>query len=770
MYRLLFLALLAICMIFGGCSSSGNKDKSLPDKVSYNFHVRPILSDKCFACHGPDANKREANLRLDVESAAFAPLKETKGAFAIVKGKPDQSELFRRIISTDPDYQMPTPAAHVGMLNEHEVALIKKWIEQGAKYEKHWAFTPPQKSALPKVDDKEWCKNPIDYFILDKLEQEGLKPNEEADKERLLKRASFDLTGLPPSIEMMDKFLADKSSDAYEKMVDQLMKLPSYGEKMAIHWLDLSRYADSYGYQDDNIRTQWPYRDWLIHAYNDNLPYDKFISWQLAGDLLPDASKEQKLATAFLRNHKYTEEGGVVPEEYRVEYNIDKTKTFSKGVLGLTVECAQCHDHKFDPFSQKDYYSLYAFFNNSKEPGYEGDVGTSQPAKTPFMKLTDKDISTMMSFINKKDTGTMTVSIMEDNDTLRKTYILDRGVYDKPTKVQVSPAAIPAVMKYDSAKYPRNRLGLAQWTINKNNPLTARVYVNQLWQNFYGKGLVKTTGDFGMQGELPSHPELLDWIAVDFMENGWDVKRLVKMFVTSAAYRQSAKVTQEKLNSDPENLLLARGPRNRFSAEVIRDMVLTSSGLLNPEIGGPSVKPYQPKGLWESATSGRGVLNVYRQDHDKDLYRRGMYTFIKLTVPPPSMIIFDASNRDQCEVKRTNTNTPLQALVMMNDPTVLEASRVLAQNLLKENIKPEERITKAFRLIICRTPKPEEEKILNAYYANQLTQFKNKMLDASKTVHAGEFPHVEGQDMNEKAALMKTVSTIYNLEEAITRS
>lgn len=770
MLRLLLLTSFAICVMCAGCFLFEKKDKSVPAKISYNFHVRPILSDKCFACHGPDANKREANLRLDIESAAFAPLKETKGEYAIVKGNPEKSELYRRIISTAPDYQMPTPAAHVGLLNEHEVAIIKKWIEQGAKYERHWAFTPPQKSLLPKVDNKDWCENPIDYFILHKLEEEGLKPNEEADKERLLKRAAFDLTGLPPSIEMMDKFLADKSPDAYEKIVDQLMALPSYGEKMSIHWLDLSRYADSYGYQDDNIRTQWPYRDWVIHAFNSNLSYDKFLTWQLAGDLLPGSTKEQKLATAFLRNHKFTEEGGVVPEEYRVEYNIDKTKTYGKGILGLTVECAQCHDHKFDPFSQKDYYSLYAFFNNSKEPGYEGDVSTSQPAKTPFMKLTDLDISNMMSFINKKDTGTMTVSVMEDNDTLRHTYILDRGVYDKPTKNEVFPAALPAVMKFDSTKYPKNRLGLAQWTVSRNNPLTARVYVNQLWQLFFGKGLVKTTGDFGMQGELPSHPELLDWLAVDFMENKWDVKRLVKMYVTSATYKQSAKVSKEKLQADPENILLARGPRTRFSAEVIRDMVLSSSGLLNPEIGGPSVKPYQPKGLWESATSGRGVLNTYRQDHGKELYRRGLYTFIKLTVPPPSMIIFDASNRDQCEVKRTNTNTPLQALVMMNDPTVLEASRVLAQHLLKENISPGQRITKAFRLIVCRAPKAAEQKILDTYFANQLTQFRNKTLDAQKTLKVGEYPGDDGQDVNEKAALMKTIGAIYNLEEAITKS
>lgn len=770
MISLRLLVSACICVMFAHCSFFSKKEKGLPDVVSYNFHIRPILSDKCFACHGPDANKREAELRLDMESAALAPLKETKGAYAIVRGKPELSEVYRRIISEDPDYQMPTPAAHVGVLNAHEIALVKKWIEQGAHYEKHWAFTPPRKAKIPEPPGKEWCKTPIDNFILDKIKSAGLEPNEVADKERLLKRASFDLTGLPPSTELMEEFMADNSPGAYEKIVDRLLSQPAYGEKMSIHWLDLSRYADSYGYQDDNIRTQWPYRDWLIHAFNTNMPYDKFITWQLAGDLLPGAGKEQKLATAFLRNHKFTEEGGVVPEEYRVEYTIDKTKTYGKGILGLTVECAQCHDHKFDPFSQKDYFSLYAFFNNLKEPGYEGDVSTSQPAKTPFMKLTKEEVSNMMSFINKKDTAAMTVSVMEDNDTLRKTFILDRGVYDKPTNQQVFANGLPAVMNFDSTKYPRNRLGLAKWTVDKNNPLTSRVFINQLWQSFFGKGLVKTTGDFGMQGELPSHPELLDWLAVDFMENNWDIKRVIKMIVTSSTYTQSAKFTKEKLAVDPDNIFLSRAPRTRFAAEIIRDMVLSSSGLLNKEIGGPSVKPYQPKDLWENATSGRGVLNVYRQDHGNDLYRRGMYTFIKLTVPPPSMIIFDASNRDQCEVKRTNTNTPLQALVMLNDPTVLEASRVFAQQLLKEKSTYEEKINKAFRTIICRIPKPEEQKILDTYYKNQLIQFRNKTLDASKTLQSGEYPQSEELDINERAAMMKTVSAIYNLEEAITRT
>lgn len=742
---------------------------SMPDSVSYNFHIRPILSDKCFVCHGPDGNKRKAELRLDIAENAYAALKETKGAFAVVPFKPNESELFKRVSSADTSYMMPPPESHLGALTPYEIGLIEKWIAQGARYEKHWAFTAPKKTALPKVKDADWVNNEIDYFILSKLEQSGLKPNEEADKERLLKRVSFDLTGLPPTLEMMDAFVADKSEKAYETIVDKLIASQQYGEHMAVHWLDVARYADSYGYQDDNIRTQWPWRDWVIHAFNENLSYDKFITWQIAGDMLPNATKEEILATGFLRNHKYTEEGGVVPEEYRIEYLLDKTKTFGKGVLGITIECAQCHDHKYDPFSQKDYYSMLAFFNNTKEVGYEGDVSISKPAKNPLITLHDTDIIKTLKFINKKDTGNLTVSVMGELDTIRKTYVLDRGQYGSPT-VEVKPNAIPAVLNFDTTKYPRNRLGLAAWTIDKNNPLTARVFVNQLWQEIFGKGLVKTSGDFGMQGELPSHPELLDWMAVDFMEHGWDIKRLVKQMLMSATYRQSATASKEQLEKDPENKYYGRGPRNRLPAESIRDMILASSNLLNKTIGGPSVKPYQPKGLWEAATSGRGVLATYKQDHKEDLYRRGMYTFIKLTVPPPSMIMFDASNRDQCEVKRSKTNTPLQALIMLNDPTMLEASRVLAQNLVQQPSPTKDKITTAFRLIVCRRPSEKENSILNEYYTEQLTEFQQKKLSADTTLRVGEYPLNDKADKTQSAALMKVIQMIYNLEESITKT
>ena len=770
----LIISIVALIAAFCGwyaCNTEGGN--AIPDKVSYNFHVRPILSDKCFACHGPDKNKRKADFRLDIEEFAFKPLKETKGAFAIVRGKPEESELYKRIISKDPNYQMPSSESHLGLLSETEIKILERWIKQGAQYEKHWAFIKPEKTPLPKVKDKNCVKNEIDYFTQAKMTEHGLSPNEEADKAFLLKRAALDITGLLPSLALIDEFQADNSPDAYEKALDKLLATPQYGEKMAVHWLDLARYADSYGYQDDNIRTQWAWRDWVIHAFNDNTPYDKFITWQLAGDMLPDSNKEHILATAFLRNHKYTEEGGIIPEEYRIEYTLDKTKTFSKGILGLTAECAQCHDHKYDPISQKEYYQLFAFFNNSKEKGFEGDVSQSKPAKNPKLTLTEKEIKSIMTFINKRDTGSLTVSVMGElngkRDTPRMTYILKRGAYDQHGD-SVKASALSAVMPFDTLKLPRNRLGLAAWTVDKNNPLTARVFVNQMWQEFFGVGLVKSTGDFGMQGNLPTHPELLDWLAVDFMEYNWDIKRLVKQILTSATYRQSAKVTDNHLAIDPENVYLSRYSRMRVKAEFVRDIVLGSSGLLVKDIGGPSVKPYQPKGLWERATSGRGVLAKYEVGEGNELYRRGMYTFIKLTVPPPSMIIFDASNRDQCEVKRSRTSTPLQALIMLNDPSVLEASRTFAQQLLTEQTGIEDKINKAFRTIICRKASNKEQNILTEYYNEQLALFKNKKLDAEKTLKIGASPLNKQVDADMSAALMKVVSTIYNMDEAITKT
>jgi hypothetical protein len=764
-YFLVFIISISLLLQCNNRNRSGAE--ALPDEVSYNFDIRPILSDKCYACHGPDANKRKADLRLDKPESAFAALKEHPASHALVAGKPELSELFLRVSSKDTESLMPPIASNLPALTEHEVGLIKKWIEQGAKYEKHWAFTVPKKMALPVVSNKNWPRNEIDYFILQKLDQKGMKPNEEADKERLLKRISLDLTGLPPSLKMMDDFLADNSKDAYEKMVDQLMQQPTYGEKMAIHWLDIARYADSHGYQDDGYRTQWPWRDWVIHAFNENMHYNDFVTWQLAGDLLPNATKEQLLATGFNRNHKITEEGGVIPEEYRTMYVTDRTDLFGKGLLGITLECAHCHDHKYDPFSQKEYYQVFAFFNNIKEKGIESVIGGPETyAKKPMLEISDDEAKNVLKFINKTDTNCLIVSIMGDQDTIRKTHILKRGNYDAPGD-EVQPSTPESILPFN-ANYPKNRLGLSEWLFDKKNPLTARVYVNILWQEFFGRGIVKTSFDFGMQGQLPSHPALLDWLAVDFMEHDWDIKRLVKQMVTSATYKQSAVVTPEKLEKDPENVYLARGPRYRIAAESVRDVVLSSSGLLNRTIGGPSVKPYQPPGLWEGATSGRGLLSIYVQDHGDKLYRRGMYTLIKRTVPPPTMVIFDASNRDVCEVRRLKTNTPLQALIMMNDPTVLEASRVLAASLLEEKAGEKDMLTKAFRLIVCRKPEEKELDVLIKYYDRQKEIMNDQT--AKKTLAVGEYPVDSKVDQKNMAALMRVISAIYNLEEAITKT
>lgn len=765
------LTLLVIIVVLAsqcGLKTNPSQQSAIPDIVSYNFHIRPLLSDKCFACHGPDAKKRAAGLRLDLPEAAFAPLKETPGKFALVAGHPELSELLNRITSSDTAYQMPPPETHLGALNVFEIALFKKWILQGAKYEKHWAFTPPVKAELPAVKHTSWPKLPLDYFVLAAMEQKGLSPNEPADAYRLLKRIAIDITGLPPSDDLTAFFLNDPEKN-YEKTIDALLASPHFGEKMALHWCDVGRYADSYGYQDDNIRTQWPWRDWVIYAFNKNLPYNTFLQWQIAGDMLPNATKEQILATAFFRNHKYTEEGGVVPEEYRIEYLLDKVKTYSKGLLALTVECAQCHDHKYDPFSQKDYYQLLAFFNSTKEVGFEGDVSVSKPAKTPILSISNTEKRSFLDFLNKRDTGMLTISVMGEADTVRKTYLLNRGAYDQPG-AEVRPAALPAILTFDTTKFPRNRLGLALWTIDNRNPVTARVWVNRVWQEIFGKGLVKTTGDFGMQGVLPSHPELLDWLAVDFMEHGWDTKRLIKLLLMSATYRQSAKTTQQHLAIDPENIYWSRSPRIRLKAELIRDWVLATSGLLQPTIGGPSVKPYQPKGLWESATSGRGVLATYKQDKGENLYRRGLYTFIKLTVPPPSMVMFDASNRDQCEVQRLPTNTPLQALVMMNDPVVLEAARVMAQNSMAKNFEYGRQIKTAFVKIVGRQPSKSEGELLNNYYKEQLNAFENGKLSAEKTLQVGEYPQSNKVSPIATAALMKVLLMVFNLDEVITKN
>ena len=765
--RILLVFAIAVMGIFvySRCSDTQAQETAMPDVIDYNYHIRPILSDRCFKCHGPDANKRKANLRLDTPEGAYAAFKDNPSMHAIVPGHPESSDAFQRLITKDTSLRMPTMNSHL-TVSSHEIDLIEKWIKQGAVYKPHWAFIKPTKSELPDADE-DWVRNPIDYFVYAKMAEKSLKPSAEASKEQLLKRVCLDLTGLPPTLEMQDRFLKDDSPQAYEKMVNELLGSKHYGEKMSIQWLELARYADSHGYQDDGLRTMWPWRDWVIHAFNSNYSYAKFVTWQLAGDLLPKPSKEMLLATGFNRNHKITQEGGVIDEEYRVEYVNDRTNTFSKSFLALTFECARCHDHKYDPISQKDYYSTYAFFNQVPEKGLFGTIDASF-ADPPNMSISTKDVQSILKFIHKKDTASVDVMVMADSSKHRPTYVLSRGNYDMPGP-EVGFGLPKSILPFTPAKYSQNRLGLARWVLDPQNPLTSRVFVNRMWAQFFGRGIVKTVGDFGMQGELPTHPELLDWLAVDFQTHGWNIKRLVKQVVMSATYRQASTVTSESQQVDPENIYLSRMSRIRIPAEQIRDQVLASAGILNKEIGGPSVKTYQPKGLWEVATSGRGSLMNYIQDHNQDLYRRGMYVFIKRTVPPPTMLIFDASNRDQCEVQRGRTNTPLQALVMMNDPHVLESSRVLASQFSHEKGSIDEKLTRAFRRIVCRAPKDKELAMLKKYFEAEQNSCTQNPKKVQKLMKIGEYKQDKAAVTGSTAAMMLTIQLIFNLEEAIMR-
>lgn len=765
------ILILISSILWLACSENADKKTvaSRKGKIDFNYDVKPILSDKCFACHGPDIKKRQAEFHLDTEEGAFKALKSDAHHFAIVKGKPDESMLVKRIFSEDPLFQMPPPESNL-VLTDHEKQVLRKWIEQGAEYKKHWAFIPPVMPDVPEADS-DWPSNDIDKFILAKLEEKGLKHSPEADKERLLRRVSFDLTGLPPTLEQVDAFLQDESPQAYDKMVDQLLASKGYGERWANYWLDVSRYGDSHGYQDDLPRVMWPWRDWVIHAFNVNLPYDQFVTWQLAGDLLPQATREQILATGFNRNHKITQEGGAIPEEYRTEYVVDRTNTFGKAFLGISVECSRCHDHKYDPVSQKEFYSMYSFFNQANEKGL---INYGELPK-PRIEITKSDVDGILNFINKKAIGpkdTIKVMVMSD-DRPRKTFVLDRGVYDAPTNVEVRFGAPTAIMPYDTNRYGSNRLGLSKWLFAAENPLTARVIVNRLWQEIFGKGIVTTSDDFGNQGALPSHPELLDYLAVQFRENKWDIKYMLKLMVTSSTYKQSSASNEKMRKIDPDNTYLARSSRYRLNSEMIRDNVLASSGLLHDELGGPSVKPYQPEGLWEAIAvgiKGRGE-SEYIADKGEKLYRRSLYTYWRKTIPPPSMLIFDSPMKEFCEVRRVRTSTPLQALNMLNDPQTLEASRVLGSTLIADqSLSLEQKIALAFRKITTRHPEDKEVKILLQGYEDEYDRYRANPAEAKKFLHVGGYPQNDKLDTVECAAMMHVVSMIYNLDESISKS
>ncbi|MET2985080.1 PSD1 and planctomycete cytochrome C domain-containing protein [Aureibaculum conchae] len=742
-------------------SSYATAEMKVPETVDYIFDVKPILSDRCYLCHGPDEGTREAGLRLDLKETAYAAIGKDLDKHAIIPGDTINSQMVFRINNPDEEKRMPPLNSNLS-LSDYERKVLTKWIQQGAVWKDHWAFVAPVKADIPQVKNSELVANEIDNFILKTLEQKGFELSEKATKEKLIRRVSFDLTGLPPSIEELDNFLNDDSPDAYEKVVDRLLASEAYGERMAANWLDIARYADTHGYQDDLERVMWPWRDWVISAFNRNLPYDDFIKWQLAGDLLPDATLEQVLATGFNRNHKITQEGGVIDEEYRVEYVLDRANTTSKALLGLTMECAQCHDHKYDPISQREYFSFYGFFNQVDEKGLIGYDEIPEPNIT----ITPKEIKEALSFVNMPDSiKEAKPMVMRDNKAERKTHILNRGAYDAPTE-EVQLGAPEMVAPFEG-KYPRNRLGLAEWLFSEENSLTSRVAVNRLWQQIFGVGIVASSADFGNQGALPSHPELLDWLAITFREEGWDMKKMIRRMVLSNTYQQTSKTDDKLLEMDPNNIYLARNSRDKLTAEMIRDNALAVSGLLVNKIGGPSVKPYQPPGIWEETTSGQG-LTKYFMDTGGNQYRRSLYTFWKRTVPPPSMMTFDAAGRDLCEVERQKTSTPLQALVMLNDPVLIEAAQMVALNVLKEgdSMTDEQRVEQIFRKLTSRIPNLEEKEKLLSFLTNAEKEYDEKEATKIKEL-VNENKSIKAEKLY---GLSKTTSLIFNLDEAIVKA
>jgi hypothetical protein len=1060
-----------VVVFLGSSSLRGDEPaRKGTQKIDFAREIRPILANHCWACHGPDENTREGGLRLDVRAAATGSLKS--GKVAIKPGATDSSALVARIDAKKESHRMPPPESKKP-LSDVQKQLLKRWIAEGAEYREHWAFIAPKRPALPAVKDKTWGRNPIDAFILARLEQEGLQPAPEASMETLLRRVSLDLTGLPPTLEDLERFLNDRAANAYEKAVDRLLASPRYAERMALPWLDAARYADTNGYNNDEERFMWPWRDWVINAFQKNMPYDRFIIEQIAGDLLPNPTVQQKIATGFNRNHVLTTEGGIFEDEYRVEYVADRVHTTATVFLGLSMQCARCHDHKYDPITQKEYYQFFAFFNNvndrvlnynkggAAEPfihvspaenqaklaslekrrvdivrllkerttamdeaiaAWEKDLTAEAKVKLAksgailhfplnegkgnqvadavlparkgtmtgkaiwgeekfgkaleFNGMVHADLGPLASFdsgdpfsisawvyptttetgailtrmddgnayrgwdlvleagkvgshlihhwpddglkvltkqpitlkgwhhvlmtydgsrkaagikihvdgqvqavdvINDKLHGTIQtdkslhvgkrdqslnfkgkisdvqcfggaldaedaarlaqrqpignitrildvapeqrsaaqkaelrryylevidaearqrktelaeldrqkkelekasvpVMVMLELMPRRQSYLLKRGQYDQPGD-KVS-AGVPALLPPLPKNAPANRLGLAQWLVHPAHPLTARVAVNRWWAMYFGAGLVETVEDFGLQGEFPSHPELLDWLATEFISprptvgegpgaRGWNVKALQKLIVTSATYRQSSRVTKELLERDPKNRLLARAPRLRLPAETIRDNALAISGLLKDKIGGPSVKPYQPAGLWEDVSVNRGYK--YAADKGDGLYRRSMYTFWRRTCPPPSMMLFDAPDRETCFIRRARTNTPLHALVLMNDPTYLEAARKLAERVMHQEATPEARLTLAYRLILARGPSGAEQKIMRGMMDEALARFQADPAAAAKLLAVGEAARDGKLNEAELAAWTTMMNLLLNLDETITK-
>ena len=771
----------------------------------FDQDVRPILSNHCWSCHGPDEVARQAGLRLDRQDSAMAA--GESGRFAIVPGKPAESELIARIHAHDPALQMP-PASAKKPITDAQKLVLQRWIEEGAEFTSHWAYQAPVRAAVPTVQNASWPKNTIDAFVLQHLEKEKLLPSEEAAPHVWLRRVTFDLTGLPPSLmdlsDFEDCLETTEKEGVYAEVVERLLKSSRYGERMAMQWLDAARYADTNGYNNDETRTMWPWRDWVIKAYTDGMPYDQFLTEQLAGDLLPEASVSQKVATGFNRNHVLTTEGGIFEEEYHVEYVADRVHTTATVFLAMSLQCARCHDHKYDPLTQKEYYQFAAFFNNvpdkvvsynkarMAEPLLQLPTPTQQVAWNRIegrLAAVEAELAKLAGEAGADPTSLQAekTSLTEQRTTLqseipatmvmvepaepRAIFVLKRGQYDQRGE-QVTAAFPHALVSLESAvsatgPEPLNRLQLARWLTDPAHPLTARVAVNRQWEMLFGIGLVETAEDFGIQGALPSHPELLDWLATELVRQGWDQRAILQQIVLSATYRQSSNVNAEQLHRDPRNLLLGRGPRYRLPAETVRDNALFVSGLLQEKLGGPSVKPYQPAGLWEDVSVER--RDKYVADTDDGLYRRSMYTFWKRTCPPPSMATFDAPDRETCTVRRARTNTPLQALILLNDPTYVEAARKVAERVLLASDSDEARIGLAFRIVLSRLPSDSEQAILQEILDDARIHFTSHSTASAEFLSIGNAPHDTTLNPLDLAAWSAVMSVVMNLDECISK-
>ena len=723
--------------------------------VSFSDQIRPILSSKCFQCHGPDEQERKAELRLDMATGEDGAYRTRRGSIAIQSGAPEKSEVWHRINSTDPDDLMPPPESKIDRLTSEELALIKQWINEGANFEAFWAFVPPKFDGLPALESGQQLLNPIDQFVHKRLEKEGLAPTPKASKRTLIRRLSFDLTGLPPTRDEIQAFLDDNTDQAYETLVERLLNKPQYGEHMAKYWLDLVRFADTNGLHHDHYREMTPYRDWVIRAFNDNLAFNQFISFQVAGDLYPDATVDQQIASGFNRLHLIIDRGTALPEESFTRNVVDRVTAVGTAFLGLTVQCAVCHDHKYDPITQRDFYQLFAFFNNfDGGPETGGRSGTDfkrglQPPYIEFptphqaserqrlqdaIKLLEKELASLkaqgdeakteasvarIESLNKElkqkranhdalEESIPATLVMKEKEEIRDAHILIRGLYDqKGEKVERNtPSFLPPLEKKNEIA---SRLDLANWLVGRSNPLTARVTVNRFWQQLFGVGIVKTSEDFGVQGELPSHPELLDYLTLQFVNSGWDVKQLIRLIVHSSTYQRSSKASRSQYIDDPENRLLARGSRFRLDSEMIRDQILAVSDQLSTKLYGRSVKPPQPPKLWEVVAMPFSYPRVYEPDEGERIYRRSVYTFWKRALPPPQMTIFDAPTREACIARRERTNTPLQALLLMNEGQYFQAASRAALRLLQEEERDRSgHLKAAYEMITSQLPSPTE--------------------------------------------------------------